>query len=288
MPYVKQTWVNSVTDADAAHMNHIEDGLAAADAAGLPPPVNGKWLTAVGGVPVWQDLPAAPVSGGALPGEIRMWSGSSLPSGFGAWVWADGAPYPVASYPVAAVNIAPGWRTHAGKADPGASFFRVPDLRGSAPVGMDAMPGGARANRTARAAAATLAAVAGEEYHSLLTAEMPSHGHGVSDPTHAHSVSDPTHAHSVYDPQHTHGQGAMADAPTGAGRHFPQGVGYNTGQNSELTVVGNVTGIGIYGAATGVSIYGAGTGVSIQNAGGGGAHENLQPTVFVPYICFLG
>jgi hypothetical protein len=32
---------------------------------------------------------------------------------------------------------------------------------------------------------------------------------------------------------------------------------------------------------------GAYTGISIQASGGGGAHENVQPTVFVPYIVKL-
>jgi len=32
-PYVKQPWVDHSTPADAAHMNHIEDGIAAADDA---------------------------------------------------------------------------------------------------------------------------------------------------------------------------------------------------------------------------------------------------------------
>jgi hypothetical protein len=31
MSYVKQAWVNDVTPVDAAHMNHIEDGIAASN-----------------------------------------------------------------------------------------------------------------------------------------------------------------------------------------------------------------------------------------------------------------
>jgi microcystin-dependent protein len=48
------------------------------------------------------------------------------------------------------------------------------------------------------------------------------------------------------------------------------------------------TGIAIYAAATGIGIYSAYAGINgTNNAGGGGAHENVQPTVFVPYIVCL-
>jgi microcystin-dependent protein len=50
-----------------------------------------------------------------------------------------------------------------------------------------------------------------------------------------------------------------------------------------------VTGITINGAATNIGIYSAPTGIaaSIAANGSGGAHENVQPTVFVPYIICL-
>lgn len=266
MTYVQQPWVDDVTEADAEHMNHIEAGIAAADAAGLPPPVSGKWLAAIGGVAVWQDLPSSPSGAGAIPGEIKMWSGASLPSGFGNWVWADGIAYDVGTYPVAAVNIASGWRTHAGKPDPGAGFFRVPDLRGATPAGMDAMPGGVRANRVTRAAALTLAGVTGEEYHVLSQAESASHGHGVNE--------GGGHAHSVYDPPHSH---LFPNVLFGEGSD-------DTGPNA-LNSSHRFSGTN--GSATGVGIYPAGTGISIAANGGGGAHENLPPMTFVPYIVKL-
>ena len=128
---------------------------------------------------------------GAIPGEVRIWSGSAFPTGasYGTWVWADGAVYPVATYPIAAGNIAAAWRTFAGASDPGASNFRVPDLRGVTPVGLDAMPGGGRANRMTRAVAITIAGRTGEETHIVTVNEMPSHGHSVYDPAHGHTGS---------------------------------------------------------------------------------------------------
>lgn len=207
-------------------------------------------------------------SGGAIPGEVRMWGGAVVPvqATYGHWVWADGAPYASATYPQASGNIAPAWKTHAGKSDPGAGQFRVPDLRGSAPIGLDAMPGGARANRMARAVAATLAGISGEEYHTLAAAEMPAHAHSVSDPTHAHSISDPGHRNPI------NGNG---------------GIGGPAGAFGGDAAAGSWNGIYAGSSATNIGIYGAGTGLSILNAGSGGVHENTPTATFVPYIVKL-
>jgi microcystin-dependent protein len=169
----------------------------------------------------------------AIPGEVKMWPGSALPvqANYGLWVWADGAAYSATTYPIAAGNIAVAWKTAYGAADPGAGNFRVPDLRGVVPTGLDQMPGGARANRITRAAAAVLAAFTGEETHKLVTAEMPAHGHGVL------------------------------------------GGGGVTGGGSLIRTTSD-------GSTTGYAGL-------IQNAGGDGVHENLPPTVFIPYIVKL-
>lgn len=56
MPYVPQSWVNQVTDVDAAHMQHIEDGILTADTAASS-------LAALGpGAPVL-TLPGSPSNG---------------------------------------------------------------------------------------------------------------------------------------------------------------------------------------------------------------------------------
>jgi len=175
--------------------------------------------------------PPGPAAISAIPGEVKLWSGSALPgSSYGTWVWADGAVYAVAAHPLAAGHIATAWKTFAGASDPGPTNFRVPDLRGLVPAGLDQMPGGTRANRMTRSVAITLAGRTGEETHVITVPEMPAH----------------THTTDGY---------------------LLKNVGTNTG----------------YGGGGGDGVAAG----SIQSAGGNGAHENVQPTVFVPYIVYL-
>jgi microcystin-dependent protein len=211
--------------------------------------------------------PVGPAAVSSIPGEVKLWPGSALPDPvkYGKWVWADGAVYVVATYPLAAAAIATQWRTFGGASDPGASNFRVPDIRGLAPVGMDAMPGGSRANRMTRAVAITLAARTGEETHVVSVAEMPVHAHSITDVAHNHGVNDPGHSHMLAKGEEwVNDQGASAFG-------IPRGRAYGTDA-----------------AATGIYLNASGTGLSgTNNNGSGGAHENVQPTVFVPYIVRL-
>ena len=80
MTYAKQTWTPNVTPVDAAHMSHIEDGIAAVEAEippGIPlPVVNGQWIKGVGGAAVWSAIGQADVTGvvgtygGDTPGQV--------------------------------------------------------------------------------------------------------------------------------------------------------------------------------------------------------------------------
>lgn len=190
--------------------------------------------------------PAGP-AGGLIPGEIRMWPGDVLPllATYGLWVWADGAVYVIDDYPIAAGHIADEWRTFGGASDPGGTNFRVPDMRGLVPAGLDGMPGGTRANRMTRSVAIIIAGKTGEETHVITVGEMAQHAHGVTDPGHVHVV----------------------------------GAGNTGGLNNFATNSNRQVNAGPTDSAV--------TGISIQNAGGNGAHENVQPTVFVPYIVKL-
>lgn len=198
--------------------------------------------------------PTGPSSVSSIPGEVKLWPSATLPllATYGKWVWADGAVYAAATYPIASGHIDAAWKTFAGASDPGAGNFRVPDLRGLVAAGLDQMPGGARANRMTRAVAITIAGKTGEETHIVTVAEMPAHAHGVNDPTHRHSLAGGVR-----------GSGPYQQVDTGLDYNYMEG------------------------ATDPGSIGYSATGISIQNNGGGGAHENVQPTVFVPYIVRL-
>jgi microcystin-dependent protein len=189
-------------------------------------------------------------AGGMIAGEVRQWSGLVLPdpAKYGKWVWCDGATYDVARYPEAAANIAPAWRTFAGASNPPASLFRVPDMRGLVGAGMDQMPGGVRANRVTRSVAITIAGNGGEEVHVITVPEMASHTHGITDPGHTHTGKAYANSGNV--------------APVA-----------NRGPTGTQTAV--------------ASINPSPTGITLQNAGSNNAHENMQPTVFVPYMVKL-
>lgn len=189
---------------------------------------NGTLIDA-GALPAGPTGPQGPAGVSSIPGEIKAWPSAVLPNqaSYGKWVWADGGVYSVATYPIAAGHIHANWKTAYGQSDPGAGNFRVPDLRGLVLAGLDAMPGGSRANRMTRAVAITIAAKTGEETHIITVNEMPAHTHQYANP-------------------------------------------------------GSSLGTGGAGGVSGP--------VTTQNtgsAGGNAAHENVQPTVFVPYIVRL-
>jgi microcystin-dependent protein len=72
----------------------------------------------------------------------------------------------------------------------GTTTFNMRDRRGKVSVGVDAMGiGGARANVLPDIITA-LGFILGEEYHTLLAAELAAHAHGLTDPSHSHSVSE--------------------------------------------------------------------------------------------------
>jgi microcystin-dependent protein len=122
----------------------------------------------------------------------------------------------------------------------------LPDGRGRVIAGLDDMgstPAGRLTATYFGATATTLGAAGGSESHTLTTAQLAAHGHGVTDPGHAHIE-----------------QGSPAG-----------------GASTSIFKPNNATS-GV-DAASSSSTQSAITGITINNAGGGAAHNNVPPTL---------
>jgi len=158
----------------------------------------------------------------------------------------------------------------------GSTTFNLPDLRGYLLAGKDDMGGAAASRITAGASGidgTVLGAAGGAQTVTLITAQMPAHGHGVSDPTHVHGVSDPSHSH------------AFSTAATTNGNISPFAFVDGVGAGANVTATAAAaTNISLTAAVTGVAVAAASTGIAIQAAGGGAAHQNMPPTRICNFI----
>jgi microcystin-dependent protein len=217
--------------------------IAAAGSSGTPytsAPASGPQEIYTDGTDV---LPAtAPAA--SRSGFLDMYAGASLPANY---LWCNGQAYSRTTY--ASLFAAIGTIYGAGD---GSTTFNVPDYRGRAPVGADAM-GGTAANRLTTMTA-TLGGAGGAETHTLTTAQIAAHGHNVTDPGHTHTATDSGHSH---------------------GYNFLQTGGSSFGgAGSVQQIAGSTT-----TASANISVTTNATGISIQSTGGGGAHNNLQPSL---------
>ncbi len=131
---------------------------ALAGDAGTPSSTN-KYLTE-------QSIPS---------GSLMMYGAASAPTG---WLLCDGTSYLRATYP----NLFTAIGSTYGSAD--GTHFNVPDMRGRIPLGVGTGTGGGASGTGLPTGGSALTAVAlstwkGEETHTLITTEIPSHTHTV-------------------------------------------------------------------------------------------------------------
>lgn len=149
----------------------------------------------------------------------------------------------------------------------------LPDLRGRVLAGKD-NAGGTPANRLTSATAGVdgtkVGAAGGSQSHTLTSAQMPAHNHGVTDPGHGHAASQDAHSH-------TSDGLPMARSAAGYGLASP-GSGYTERVALYVNSTGGTT-VGTSAAnANGVYVSGNTTGITTQNNGSGNAHPIVQPT----------
>lgn len=180
------------------------------------------------------------LSSGFPVGTVTPFAGATAPVG---WLLCAGQTVSRTTYAALFAAIGTGYNT-GGEAG---TVFRLPDLRGRVPAGVDNM-GGAAASRLDWAN--TPGTAGGEQKHLLTAAES-----GV--PPHAHPITDPGHTHT-YDTAHALvNQGTQYDMTgvTGAAQI------YNTGSRT--------------------------TGITVNNAAAAPAaspHNVMQPTLLLNYI----
>jgi microcystin-dependent protein len=191
---------------------------------------------------------------------------ANVPQG---WLLCYGQAINISDYPTLYAAIGTNWNTVWGASAPAGTQFRVPDMRGSAPVGKDNM-GGSSAGRLVNAMDGTIMGnTGGFDYHYLTVAEMPSHSHGQD----AHNHSQNSHGHSAY-------RGGDRGGPNqGTWNHDGTGV---YGGKAGYTQAGG--GVQNYIHVNDATASNNAATINIYANGGGGWHPIIQPTVVVNYI----
>jgi microcystin-dependent protein len=229
--------------------------------------------------------PEGPPGSSAVPGEVKLWAGTNLPdsASYGNWAWANGDPFDILTYPIAAANISSAWNTAHGLPAPPGGMFRVPDLRGLTPACLDALPvGSTRIGRVARPEGIQLAKKTGEETHRLVKSELAKHSHGGSVSVGGSiagtaAAAGSGHFHNAALPNEVYMMSSGG-----------QQISFASGSNIDERCTGLESQTATDGTHTHtVSGTFSGSG-GIGEDGSDGFHETMQPTVMVPYIVFLG
>ena len=225
-------------------------------------------------------------------GSIMPYAGSASPPG---WLLCDGTPYSTTTYASLFAVCGTTYNTSTGLSTPTAGYFRVPNLKGRMPVGLDA--GIADFNTPGKSGGSTTV--------TITVAQMPVHKHAntaalnsgsvsITDPGHGHTITDPGHGHTIND--HTHTNQVTVTAFTAPHDNIANYVAAGTNSaptsptvasisTTSLSANSNTTGISAVSNTTGIS-GSVGTGITVTNvdAGSGNAVDNMSPYLVLNYI----
>lgn len=225
-------------------------------------------------------------------GSVWMFFGNAAPSG---WLLMQGQVLSRVTY----ANLFNHLLTEFPSIElPSNTTFKMPDMRGRAPICL-----GLGAGLTNR----TLGSTAGAETVTLTQSQMPAHGHTMADPGHNHTVIDNGHIHAVYDPGHTHtvadpghshfvgqlyddegGRSQAGYALSGLDPNNPPadylGEQRATNAVTGISIIGSGVGVGIYPATADIGLVSSSTGITVTNTGGGGSHTNMQPSFAINFM----
>ena len=204
-------------------------------------------------------IAAALASVSAIPvGTVLDYTGLTAPSGY---VFPYGQAISRTTYATYFALVG----TTFGSGD-GSTTFNVPDLRGRVVAGQDDM-GGSSANRLTGLSGGvngdTFAAAGGDEGHTLTTAQLPAHTHSVNPPSTTTS-SNGAHTHDIPVGSSV-ADGGSFDASSGS-------IKYYNATSSE----------GAHTHTVDIASFTSGS------AGSGSEHNNVQPTLILNKILYVG
>ena len=199
-----------------------------------------------------------------LTGEIKLYAGVSAP--LYPWLVCDGSIVSRSKYARLFSVIG----TQYGEGNDSITF-RLPDLRGRVPIGVD--------NQQLRLDnAANVGATGGVANHTLTIEELPEHFHDQGTLINSHEGS---HTHGVQDPGHNHGDeiGRIATvshtSSSDYGDYYYQTTGYRTWETHSIPT-----------AYTQISLYSNGDHVHNISGDTGVAGENQSFSIIPPFQAF--
>lgn len=200
-------------------------------------------------------------------GLIYMYGGSTAPTGF---LICDGSAISRTTY--AALFNAIGTTYGAGD---DSTTFNIPDLSGRVAIGSSA--------------AHAIGTNGGEESHTLLSNEIPTHSHTIPSHGHTHTIkaTTPKLTHTITQPMFTY------TPPSGSRKTMTYSSGTKTGTTANTsTAASRSANLAIANhSATACTKTGSITDCNAfdsESAGSGSSHNNMQPFVTINYIISIG